>query len=154
MSTASKVLKSLNGPAGCPRYQFLFVLLFSIAFCHFSFAETREELAQKAAEKWLSLTDTEKYAESWDEAAVYFQKAISKEDCEKTMKGGRTPLGAVKSRTLTSAEYANSLPGAPDGDYVVIRYETSFDKKKTAVETITPMLEKDRGWRVAGYHIQ
>jgi hypothetical protein len=45
------------------------------------------------------------------------------------------------------------LPGAPDGEYVVIQFESSFEKKKSAVETVTPMLEKDGKWRVSGYYI-
>ncbi|MGH7422575.1 MAG: DUF4019 domain-containing protein [Candidatus Methylomirabilales bacterium] len=46
------------------------------------------------------------------------------------------------------------MPGAPDGHYVVIQYETSFEKKASAFETITPMREKDGKWRVAGYYIR
>src|SRR3990172_8443962 len=45
-------------------------------------------------------------------------------------------------------------PGAPDGQYVVIQYETSFERKSSAIETITPIREKDGKWRVAGYYIR
>jgi hypothetical protein len=47
-----------------------------------------------------------------------------------------------------------SLPGAPDGDYVVIRFATSFEKKKSAIETVTPMRERNGTWRVSGYYIK
>jgi hypothetical protein len=50
--------------------------------------------------------------------------------------------------------YKTSLPGAPDGDYVVIQFVTSFGNKKSAIETVTPMLEKDGSWRVSGYYIR
>jgi len=46
-----------------------------------------------------------------------------------------------------------SLPGAPDGQYVVLRFETSFDNKAKAIETVTPMLD-DGTWRVSGYYVQ
>ncbi len=69
------------------------------------------------------------------------------------MRGVREPLGKVITRTLKSAEHRTSLPGAPDGDYVVIRFETAFENKQAAIETVTPMLEKDGSWRVAGYYI-
>jgi hypothetical protein len=45
-------------------------------------------------------------------------------------------------------------PGAPDGEYVVIQFETSFEKKKSSIETITPIKEKDGSWRVSGYYIK
>ena len=32
----------------------------------------------------------------------------------------------------------------PDGHYVVIQYESSFEHMKAAVQTITPMLDKDK----------
>lgn len=66
----------------------------------------------------------------------------------------RKPLGAVLSRTFKLAKYSTSLPGAPDGQYVVIQYDTSFENKKSAVETITPMLDRDGQWRVSGYFIK
>ena len=47
-----------------------------------------------------------------------------------------------------------SLPGAPDGEYVVLQFDTSFANKKEAVETVTPMLDKDGKWKVSGYYIK
>ena len=34
------------------------------------------------------------------------------------------------------------------------KYVYSFGNKKAAVETITPMLDKDGKWRVSGYYIK
>jgi hypothetical protein len=70
------------------------------------------------------------------------------------MKSVREPLGTVKSRKLQSAKYSTTLPGAPDGEYVVLKYDTSFEKKDSAVETITMALDKDGKWRVVGYYIR
>jgi hypothetical protein len=47
-----------------------------------------------------------------------------------------------------------SVPGAPDGQYVLIQFETVFEKKAQSIETITPMLDADRTWRVSGYYIK
>jgi hypothetical protein len=47
-----------------------------------------------------------------------------------------------------------TLPGVPDGEYVVVQFDTSFEKKKTAIETVTPMKEPDGRWRVSGYFIK
>ena len=58
------------------------------------------------------------------------------------------------SRKLKSTQFATSLPGAPDGEYVVIQFEASFGNKRASVETVTPMLEKDGQWRVSGYFIK
>jgi hypothetical protein len=113
-----------------------------------------EAEAQKSAEQWLSLTDAGKFAESWNTAAESFQAAVSQDQWQRLLGAVRKPLGALVSRQLKSAKYTKSLPGAPDGEYVVLQFETTFANKKDAVETVTPMLDKDGQWRVSGYYIK
>jgi len=36
----------------------------------------------------------------------------------------------------------------------MIQYDTDFEHKAGAVETVVPTLEKDGKWRVAGYFIK
>lgn len=110
--------------------------------------------AQKGAESWLALVDKADYAGSWNQAAAMFKAAVTKDDWTQKVGAVRGPLGKVVSRKLQSAQYTTSLPGAPDGEYVVMQYQTSFENKKSAVETIVPMLDKDGQWRVSGYFIK
>ena len=63
-------------------------------------------------------------------------------------------MGKVRSRSLSEAVHETTLPGAPDGKYVVIRYSTCFEHKENAIETVTPMLDQDGIWRVSGYFVQ
>ena len=113
-----------------------------------------ERLAVAAAEPWLELVDTGKYGDSWNQAAVYFQGAITKGKWKQSLRAVRAPLGAQLSRKLKSARYMTSLPGAPDGEYVVIQFETSFANKQSATETVTPMKDPDGKWRVSGLFIR
>jgi beta-lactamase regulating signal transducer with metallopeptidase domain len=117
-------------------------------------AVSREQFAVDEAEKWLKLVDDENYDKSWETAAEYFRNALTEEKWDESMKSVREPLGVVISRNVISKEYATSLPGAPDGEYVVIQFQTSFENKKQAVETVTPMKDKDGVWRVSGYYIK
>lgn len=110
--------------------------------------------AERSAEAWLALTDGAKYAESWDAASSMFKAAVSKADWEKAMKAVRAPLGALGARKIKSATFTTTLPGAPDGEYVVIQFDTQFENKAAAIETVTPMREKDGSWRVSGYFIR
>jgi len=113
-----------------------------------------EQKAVEAAELWLALADREEYSQCWETAAGYLIGRIERRDFVKQLSGARTPLGKVISRQLESKEYTTTLPGAPDGQYVVLHYKTSFEHHKRAAETITPMLDKDRKWRVSGYYIR
>jgi hypothetical protein len=110
--------------------------------------------AQQAAESWLRLTDSGQYGPSWDGAAQFFKGAVTKDQWVKSITAVRGPLGTLKVRALQSAQHTKALPGAPDGDYVVLQYGTSFENKRSAIETITPMLESDGRWRVSGYYIK
>jgi hypothetical protein len=113
-----------------------------------------EDLAKESAAAWLMLIDTGKYADSWQHAARTFKTHISKKQWESAFRASRSPLGALQSRKLKSASYKTSLPGAPDGQYVVLQYESSFEHKQSAIETVTPMLDVDGTWRVSGYFIK
>ena len=113
-----------------------------------------EKAAQQSAQTWLALVDGGKYGQSWSEAAQLFKQAVTQSQWESAARGAREPLGKLQSRKLQSAEYRRSLPGAPDGEYVVIQYATSFENKKSAIEMVTPMKDKDGVWRVSGYIIR
>lgn len=113
-----------------------------------------EQVAQQSAESWLAMVDSGKYAESWQEASSLFKGHVTSDRWQGMVKPVREPLGKVTSRKFKSANYTKTLPGAPDGQYVVIQYDTSFENKQSAVETITPMLDKDGKWRVSGYLIK
>ncbi len=114
----------------------------------------KEKAAVAAAEKWLSVIDSGNYGQSWKDAASYFRNALPESNWVQSLKAVRDPLGKLMSRKVKSAVYLTTLPGAPDGEYVVIQFETSFENKKSAIETVTPMLEKDGNWRVSGYYIK
>jgi hypothetical protein len=114
----------------------------------------KEKAAVSSAEKWLRIIDEGKYAESWTDSAEFFRTAVTQEQWVQSLQGVRKPLGRLVSRTIKSKTYRTSLPGAPDGEYVVIEFSTSFEKKKSAVETVTPMKDKDGKWRVSGYYIK
>lgn len=113
-----------------------------------------EKAASAAASEWLALVDEGRYGDSWQHASELFRVAVTKEQWESSLRGVRTPLGNVLSREVGSMQYVKELPGAPDGQYVVIQYKTSLEFKKSAVETITPMIDKDGKWRVSGYYIK
>lgn len=131
----------------------LFALL--LAACPLARAQPKsEQLAQQSAEAWLALVDSGNYGESWEQTAQFFKAAVSKEQWQRALGASREPLGKLLSRKVRSATFTKTLPGAPDGEYVVITFESSFDHKQSAVETVTPMLDKDGKWRISGYYIK
>lgn len=117
-------------------------------------AEKPEDAAQAAAGSWLKLVDAGEYGASWDAAAKIFKDAVTKDQWTQAARATRGPLGKLVSRKVKSRDSMEKIPGGPDGQYVVIQYETVFEKKSSAVETVTPMVDPDGTWRVSGYFIR
>jgi hypothetical protein len=113
-----------------------------------------EKAAAAAARVWLGEIDAGNYGKSWKDAAGYFRGAVTEKSWSDALNGTRKPLGSLLSRKLASARSATSLPGAPDGNYVVMQFDAAFSNKKAAVETVTFVQEKDAKWKAAGYYIK
>ncbi len=110
--------------------------------------------AEGAAVSWLELTDQGKYEESWNQASSLFRNAVSLEEWTKALSAARGPFEALVARSSKSAEYHRELPGAPDGEYVILTFDSVFTKKANAVETVTMMKDDDGAWRLSGYFVR
>lgn len=135
-----------------------FLALWALLICGVSSAaplqKEKEKAALSSAQSWMKLVDRGKYDESWKTAAEFFRSKVKLEEWVKMMETGRKPFGALVSRKITSSWYKTSLPGAPDGEYVIFQFETAFADRKGIMETVTSMLEKDGKWRMVGYFIK
>jgi hypothetical protein len=110
--------------------------------------------AEQAARAWLAMADAGDAAGTWKAAASLFRRAVDEEQWARTLSVARGPLGTVVTRALREGRAATELPGAPDGEYVVFQFDTQFEHKRAAVETVTPMRDTDGSWRVSGYFIR
>ncbi|MCE9615216.1 MAG: DUF4019 domain-containing protein [Lentisphaerae bacterium] len=113
-----------------------------------------ERAAQAAAEQWLRDVDKADFGKAWDDASGFLKRALSRGGFEESMRTVQDTLGGSSGRSLSSAQYSDSLPGAPDGQYVVLEYTVVRERKERALESIITMRESDGKWRVAGYHVR
>lgn len=107
-----------------------------------------------AAEQWLALADAGKGAETWSAAGTAFRSAVTSEQWTGMLQGARAPLGELKSRSLANARYTRTLPGMPEGDYVVIQYGAAYANRQGMTETVVAAREADGSWKVVTYLIQ
>ena len=97
------------------------------------------------AKQWLVLVDDKNYAQSWSEAGKAFQNRQKTDAWAKDAGARREPLGAVASRGLKSIDLSRS-------NIAVIKYDTVFAHKASAVETVTLSFENG-GWVVTDYSV-
>lgn len=110
--------------------------------------------AVAAAQDWLVMIDNGDASKSYRTAASLFKSAVTLEQWQSSLIAAQEPLGKPLSRSLKSARYADELPGAPDGKYYVIEYNTTFERKQNGTETVVTMLDEDDLWRVSGYFVK
>lgn len=106
-----------------------------------------------AADTWVRLVDAERWDESWAVAGTLFKARMPEQRWASTIAPVREPLGAVSSRALKSLTKSKSLPGAPDGNYELVQFQTSFVNKAAATETVV-LAREASGWKVDGYFIK
>ena len=115
---------------------------------------TDMKTAQLAADLWLTQIDTAKYLEAWKGFSPFFQERMTFEKWQQQIQSARSIFGNLITRKLQSSNFATTMPGAPDGNYAIIQYDTAFEKKKNAIETITLLHGKDNKWGLTGYYIK
>lgn len=131
----------------------LLITLLACLIAPLAWAGDKEDAADKAASEWLGKLDRKEYAQTWQETALLIRKQVPVTEWVKSLSQLHDMYGRMQSRKLRSAHHTTSLPGAPEGEYVVLQYQTIYEKRGAAIETVTPMLE-DGEWRVSGYYIK
>ena len=128
-------------------------LILILSLCISSFVLANESDGSNAAKEWLKIVDAGNYAKSWQKSDSFFKSQLPETKWDTALKAVRTPLGKVKSRSELIAKEYSSLPGVPEGEYLVIQFQTEFKNKKSATETLT--LSKSSGhWLPVGYFIK
>jgi hypothetical protein len=140
----TEVRKHMRSLLGC---------LLPAALTALALAGAPAEESQGSGEAWLSLIDNQKYSQSWAQSASLFRSRVTQQRWTEMAKQVREPLGRVVSRRVLSSTTTRALPRAPDGDYVVLRFQTSFQARSEAIETLTVMRE-DGQWKAVGYYIK
>ena len=117
-------------------------------------SQDKKIVTEGAARDWLKLVDSGNYAQSWDDTGNVLKATVARDQWQELLSRNRGPLGALISRKLTSAEYTTQLPRALMGSMSCFRSESSFEHKSSALETVTPALDKDGKWRVCLYIVK
>jgi len=126
------------------------LLLITFLSCFCANAEELEVINR--AKSWLVLIDNGQYQQSWQQTDSLFKQAMPQSNWSDVLKQVRVPLGKVILRKNLSLMKYDSLPGTPDGEYVIIQFQSQFMNKEQAVETIS--LSKNSGqWQPLGYFI-
>jgi hypothetical protein len=99
------------------------------------------------ARQWLTLVDDSNYTEGVSQMGEQARTILMGQ-----LPQIREPLGAMAGRNLKDITLPKTVPGMPAGQYAVVRYESRFANRATAIETVTLAMAKS-GWAVVGYRV-
>ena len=109
------------------------------------------ERATVAAMDFLQLVDAGEYETARKEGAALLKTRVTLNDWIAKLAGVQSRLGPIIKREQVEASFSTTARDSPDGEYVMLTYSSNFKMKVGVSETIIVMLDKNRGWRVAGY---
>jgi hypothetical protein len=107
--------------------------------------------ATQQAAHWLDALDSGDYDASWNNVAAVMKEGRHREDWITDVAAPRATLGKPIMRDLKHAEFATTVRGAPEGQYVLATYVTQFANAPPTAETILLTLE-GKEWHIAGYN--
>jgi formylglycine-generating enzyme required for sulfatase activity len=119
-----------------------------------SAAQSEDLVPHHAAEAWLQRVDRGAYDESWREASTLLRDRIEPSRFAAALAGARSPLGRVTRRSLRTETRSRTAEGLPDGDYVSIVYDATFERAGAQIETIGLASDRDGRWRVISYFVR
>lgn len=112
-----------------------------------------KQAAQGAAQEWLALLEDRDFEDGWEAAAAPFRDRTDREAWRR--RGARLvdSVGAPAARTLTSAQYRDTLrAAATEGPFVVLTYRTRFAGGRYEEHVV--VVRAEEAWRVAGYRVR
>lgn len=109
--------------------------------------------SNQAAKDYVEGLDKEQYSQSWSKGDELFQKIVAQDEWSKMLNISRKRLGKANARRGKLQQPTSNPPGLPQGAYMVIEYETSFENAPQSIERLTLRRGNDGKWRVLTYHV-
>jgi hypothetical protein len=116
-------------------------------------ASEADAASADSAQAWFSLIGGHDWAAAWRASGALMTSRLTEQLWTAKVEPVRTPLGKVVSRVFQTVIRTATLPGAPDGDYEVLTFRTSFTNKRDATETVV-LAHEGQAWKADGYFIR
>ena len=101
------------------------------------------------ARQWLTLIDDSNYTAGIEQMGPQTAKGSIE-----ALSRLREPLGAMATRNLKEIRLEKTHPGLPEGQYAVVRYDSTFANRAKATETLTLAMLKSGAWTVIAYQVE
>lgn len=111
-------------------------------------ATVNQAAATDAAKAFLARVDARDWAGSYAATGQVFRSVNTEAVWAETSEKVYPPLGALRSRTLSYADY---VPAPPNGSWIV-KFRSSFANRASAIETLS-LVRENGGYKVTGIFV-
>ena len=116
-------------------------------------AEDQIDNALVASQAWVAQIDAGQYDESYAFGCGEMHDKVPQDRWAAVLKALRAPWGPVASRKQINHIYKPNGYEGSEGEYLVITYDSSFQKLSSATEVVVLKWEGGK-WRGAGYNAE
>ena len=95
-----------------------------------------DHLSAQEAVSFLELMDQARYDDAWLSMSTLFQTLNNQPQWQNRQQTIRAAYGALSSRQLDRISYRQTYTLSPDGEYVVVQFDSSFTNKADTFETV------------------
>lgn len=106
-----------------------------------------------AAWQWLVFVDGEDYGAAWASASPLWKDSTSEEKWTAALRALREPLGGIQKREVVRALAATSIPGRPEGSYVIVQFRANFASRSDVMEKLTMARSASGDWQACEYAV-
>ena len=116
-------------------------------------ANDQQNLVVAAASDFTTLVDADNFLAAYWSGSELLRLANDEREWTAQQERAQVLVGKVTKRTLKAVRSIQTYPGLPDGDYVLIYFETRTTYKAKAAEVL--LLRDDQGlYQVCSYSIR
>jgi len=110
--------------------------------------------ASAAIADFFRLVDADHFAASWQQAAATLKEKITQSQWVEQLEKTRAVTGPLLHRRQEKLIFSKVADDSPEGKYILVIFNSDFQKRTGVKERVTVMLDSDSHWRVAGYFLQ
>jgi hypothetical protein len=107
--------------------------------------------ARNVCETWAKVLDSRDFTTAYQQTSQYFKTTVPAADWAK-FHNSLDSFGINNKREFLAAEFFQGKAENKIFEYIVCKFNSSFTKKKVAVETISVIREANE-WKIMGYFI-
>lgn len=131
----------------------ILVMLASFSYGSVVQAEFFSSAALLQAEAFVAVIDKGDYLSAYASGLPFIRFQARQDEWIADQEMAVEFLGKVIDRQLMTVRSRDSYPGLPDGNYLVVSYESRTEHKVKAIEVLL-LSQQNQGWQVCRYSVR